>query len=389
MSKAFTLGVLATSVAVASAASVTDEEFQAWVARHNKSYESDALRKHAFTAFTANVLKVHALNSRPNATWVATVDNQFGDLTPEEFRDMILSRPLNTDSLTHTEETSKSPVKRLGKQYLTKKGAFRSYRGSDSGSESFDWTEHGAVTRVQDQGSVGTCWAFSTIGNIEGQWFLSTGELVDLSEEFLVDCDGSRDDAAGRADCGVFGGWPYLAYQFLIDTGGVPTEATNPYCCGHGDCYPCMNGPISLCGPPPYYCDEEITAACPSAPLYAHISDWHSVSSDEEEMKTDLEEIGPLSALLDATQLQYYKSGIWEGSSFGPVGCSKTSLNHAIVVTGFGQLEKESVAAGSGSSAYWRVKNSWGEKWGEEGYFRIVRGEGMCGINTEVTTSAV
>ena len=157
-----------------------------------------------------------------------------------------------------------------------------------------------------------------------------------------------------------------------------------------------MNGPVSLCGPPPYYCDPEITAACPSASLYAHISDWHSISQDEEEMKTDLEEIGPLSALLDATQLQYYKSGIWEGSSFGPTaaGCSHTSLNHAIVVTGFGQMETVTSEAGltgksSTSSDYWRVKNSWGEKWGEDGYFRIVRGEGMCGINTEVTTSSV
>lgn len=164
----------------------------------------------------------------------------------------------------------------------------------------------------------------------------------------------------------------------------MPTEATNPYCCGTGDCYPCMNGPVSLCGPPPYYCDPEITAACPSAPLHAHISDWHSVSTDEGDIQTTLEEVGPLSALLDASQLQYYQSGVWEGSSFGPVGCSQTSLNHAVLLTGFGQLEAE-----AGGVAYWRVKNSWGERWGEQGYFRIVRGEGMCGINTEVTTALV
>jgi cathepsin F len=382
MSKAILFSILATATASASASAstsapaVSKDDFQAWTQRHHKQYDTEAQRLHAFSAFVDNVHNVNAINNNPNSTWVATVENQFGDMTPHEFKELILSRPLIADdsaSASRRSKTEMSSTERLGKRYLSKRGK----RGDE---QSFDWNEYGAVTQVQDQGSVGTCWAFSTIGNIEGQWFLSTDELVDLSEEYLVDCDGSRDDEANRADCSVFGGWPYLAYQFLIDAGGVPTEATNPYCCGTGDCYPCMNGPVSLCGPPPYYCDEEVTAACPNAKLYANISDWHYISSDEEKMKTDLEDIGPLSALLDASQLQHYKSGVWSGSSLGPVGCSKTSLNHAIVVTGYGQ---------EAGTPYWTVKNSWGTRWGEDGYFKIVRGEGMCGINTEVTTSSV
>ena len=55
------------------------------------------------------------------------------------------------------------------------------------------------------QGSVGSCWAFSACGVLEGAWFLATHNLTSLGPEFLVDCDDK--------DCGVFGGWPYLALE--------------------------------------------------------------------------------------------------------------------------------------------------------------------------------
>ena len=61
----------------------------------------------------------------------------------------------------------------------------------------------------------------------------------------MSDCDSTVDPDPKRfpnADCGVFGGWPYLAMQYVIRVGGLPSEADYPYCLGLGgkdDCYPC------------------------------------------------------------------------------------------------------------------------------------------------------
>jgi cathepsin F len=85
--------------------------------------------------------------------------------------------------------------------------------------------------------------------------------------------------------------------------------------------------------------------------------------------------IGPLSVALNAELLQFYHKGV-----FNPIFCNPKSLDHAVLLVGWGT---------EGSKPYWIVKNSWGVDWGEQGYFRIIRGKGACGINTQVTTATL
>ena len=266
--------------------------------------------------------------------------------------------------------------------------------------DAFDWREKNAVTSVKDQGALGTCWIFSTIGNLEGQRAIGGEDLVDLSVEHVLECDNGSDDVTGNADCGMFGGWPYLAYQGIMSRGGVFSDSDMPYCAGvsygkDGNCMPCMAHDYDeeLCGNHsdddgglPLYCEPESTLGQGSEGLckgenkdfkYAYaISNWTDVSStDADEIAASLVDIGPLSVALDASRLQFYKGGV-----FAPSSCSTTTLNHAVLLVGYGTDDTD--------GDYFIIKNSWADSWGEDGYFRIAKadGAGTYGINTAVTS---
>jgi cathepsin F len=171
---------------------------------------------------------------------------------------------------------------------------------------SFDWRDvPNVVTRVKNQGSVGSCWSFSTTGNIEGQHALATNTSLELSEEFLVDCDSN--------DCSVFGGFPYTAFEYIMARGGIPSEAARPYCVGGLKgvpvCYPCMaDKNKTQCGEGPEFCNKTWTGkqcASGSWSAAASLSSWVAVSKDEDQIAAQLQARGPLSVLLDATMLQY------------------------------------------------------------------------------------
>jgi cathepsin F len=212
---------------------------------------------------------------------------------------------------------------------------------------SYDWREQGVVSEVKNQGSCGSCWAFSAIGNIESQLAIQTKEKpISLSEQELVDCD--------KVDQGCNGGLMEDAFKYL-ETAGVVSETDYKYSGRDGSC--------SVTG----------------KKVVAKITGYHYAGTeDETKLKQLLFENGPFAIAINATPLQFFFWGIFK--PWFEFLCSPTELNHGVLLVGYG-IE--------GSTPYWIVKNSWGGSWGEKGYFRIIAGKGACGLNTYVISAEV
>ncbi|KAF8688233.1 hypothetical protein HU200_042358 [Digitaria exilis] len=317
-----------------------EAHFASFVSRFGKSYRDDDERAHRMSVFKANLRRARR-HQRLDPTAVHGV-TKFSDLTPAEFRRQFLGlRRSSARDLLKGSSANKAPI-----------------LPTDNLPTDFDWRDHGAVGPVKNQGSCGSCWSFSTSGALEGAHYLATGKLEVLSEQQMVDCDHECDPSDPRScDAGCNGGLMTTAFSYLQKVGGLESEKDYPYTGSDGTC------------------------KFDKSKIVAQVKNFSVVSVDEGQMAANLVKHGPLAIGINAVFMQTYIGGV-----SCPYICGK-HLDHGVLLVGYG-------AAGFApirfkEEPYWIIKNSWGENWGESGYYKICRGprlKNKCGVDSMVST---
>lgn len=210
---------------------------------------------------------------------------------------------------------------------------------------SYDLRTSGGLTGVKNQGQCGSCWAFSTVGVLEGLIKTNTGASIDLSEQFLVSCN--------RNSWSCDGGW--FAHDYhkttlgsLQSVAGAVLEADMPYSTSNGTCTPVSNHPYTLAS-------------------WSYVGNGSSVAATDA-IKNAIYSYGPVgAAVCVGSAFLSYSGGVFKTNEAST--CSSNSVNHAIVLMGWDD-----------STQTWLLRNSWGTSWGESGYMRIAWGTSNIGF---------
>jgi len=206
--------------------------------------------------------------------------------------------------------------------------------------DSLNWKELKAncIHEIKNQGNCGSCWAFSATGVVSDRCCLHQADHGWLAPQELVSCD--------HKNSGCNGGWEFNALDYVAANGLVP-DACFPY--------------------------KATNVPCPSK--CADGSDWKKAHvckckakvfcQGPDAMKACLQ-TGPVTAGMYVYQdFISYKSGIYHWNKTG-----NRLGGHAIRCYGYSETPE----------AHWICANSWGTVWGEQGSFRI--GKGEVGIDT-------
>lgn len=218
--------------------------------------------------------------------------------------------------------------------------------------EEFDWRNVDSVnyvSPVRNQGSCGSCYTFGTMGMFEARLRVLTNnsDTRILSTQDIVSCS--------EYSQGCEGGFPYLVSKYAEDFGVIEEK-----------CYP-YEGKDSQC--------KQSSCSRLYGKAYRYVGGFYG-ACNEVLMKMELVKNGPMAvSFMVYNDFMHYKGGVYHHTGLQDHFNPFEITNHAVLAVGYG-VDKES------KEKFWIVKNSWGDSWGENGFFRIRRGTDECAIES-------
>uniref|UniRef100_A0AAQ6IJZ1 Cathepsin S, ortholog 1 n=2 Tax=Anabas testudineus TaxID=64144 RepID=A0AAQ6IJZ1_ANATE len=313
--------LLSALLALCHSTSDLNEVWSQWKIKHRKDYDNQtesAFRRAVWEKNMQLVLRHNQEASEGKHSFTLGL-NHLADMTAEEINEKL--NGLKVEDFDFRNYT------------------FKEANGLST-PQSVDWRKNGLVSPVQNQGLCGSCWAFSSMGALEGQMKKQTGILVPLSPQNLVDC------STNDGNYGCRGGYISKAFSYVIRNGGVDSERFYPYEHQNGKCRYSTAGKAGYC------------------------SNFHILpQGDEKTLQAAVASVGPVSVAVNAMLPSFH---LYRGGLYNVPNCNPMLINHAVLVVGYGTDRGQD---------YWLVKNSWGTAWGEEGFIRLARNKSnLCGI---------
>lgn len=247
--------------------------------------------------------------------------------------------------------------------------------------ENFDareqWPDCPTIREIRDQGSCGSCWAFGAVESMSDRVCIASkgAKNVRLSTDDLLSCCYS-------CGFGCNGGFPGMAWRYWVKNGIVTGGAyESKQGCRPYEVPPCehhTNGTRPACDASKTHtpkCKQECEPGY-DVPYKKDLSfgrKAYSVAASEEKIQQEIYTNGPVEGAFTVfDDFVLYKEGVYKHVA------GKTLGGHAIRILGWG-VDKASGAK------YWLVANSWNTDWGNQGLFKILRGEDECGIESSIS----
>lgn len=326
------------------------EQYNQWKRQYGRLYGSPAEDTYRKEVFAKNFLNIMEVNRKKRSYTLGL--NQFADMTIEEIKSKYTGLGvLHPEKVRPAKQTSRllswwddifgDPEKDEKKDDPKKEDE---PENNEDLAESVDWSKEGTINPVIHQGGCGACYAFATASSLEHNYFQKTKQLIQLSPQELVDC------SKGQGNGGCRGGWMHQAYEYIKLNKGLQLLSTYPYKSMENQ-----------------FCSQDASKNIPLDSLFS--SHTKIESHDPAHIKRALQKYVVPSGI-DMTKLTFYSSGVYDDEE-----CS-ANIQHAVVIVGYG-VNKDGVK-------YWKIKNTYGDFWGEKGYLYLKRHDsnraGLCGI---------